>query len=90
MALLIQDEEGEIEDPDHVAVNDEEMEELLMEIQNKREQPTPPPPLLLYTAHRTEGSVARRCLISVTLVSRSRFHTTFGLLFYSIKPMVLN
>ncbi|KAL1123310.1 hypothetical protein AAG570_002396 [Ranatra chinensis] len=36
------------------------MEQLVTEINKMRSQPTPPPPLLLYTAHKTEGIVCGR------------------------------
>uniref|UniRef100_A0A0A9YIA8 TAF5-like RNA polymerase II p300/CBP-associated factor-associated factor subunit 5L n=1 Tax=Lygus hesperus TaxID=30085 RepID=A0A0A9YIA8_LYGHE len=38
-------------------IEDQAMADLLRDINGIRTQPTPPPPLLLYTAHRTEGIV---------------------------------
>lgn len=55
-----EEEIDDIDDDDCAEVVDKEMEDLMNEISNKRLQPTPPPPLLLYTAHKTEGIVCGR------------------------------
>lgn len=44
----------------YVPYKDKTMEELLREINNKRMQSTPPPPLLVYRGHKAEGIVCGR------------------------------
>ncbi|XP_014293980.2 TAF5-like RNA polymerase II p300/CBP-associated factor-associated factor 65 kDa subunit 5L [Halyomorpha halys] len=55
-----EEEIDEHDDEEYTTVTDKDMVDLMNEINNKRLQPTPPPPLLLYTAHKTEGIVCGR------------------------------